>query len=367
MMAKPKPRTAPAQWLSRLAVELHIRRLTLADFADAAGVCLDTASRWGRGTTSPRGEVAARAYAWLSVHGIDPATVFASGEPALESLMTQPLTLVPDPKEEDMETPSLEYLEAAELQRWTDELYDSQGDFYPARLTDARDTIRRHQIVAIHAEPGAGKSFLVRRILARSLTMESIRFILPRTLNRQDLTSRGLAIAIVRDLGKHDRLDGLPNERLAQLLQESLKDQLRSGAFPVLLIDEAHMMPWSSLLAIKHVWDSGELYKQLGVILIGQPPLRDTLKKDVRVRELVGRTRILNLPTYDAQTTGDYLRWRFARVGGDADKVFAPAAMKVLSTRGEYPLWINSLAVRAMRYACTLGESRVDAVHAGRA
>ena len=183
----------------------------------------------------------------------------------------------------------------------------------------------------------------------------------PGTNDRKKITHKTLSTVILRDL---------IGRETASMSQEARDDLLRStlasqrGVYPVLFIDEAHNLSADALLAIKHIWDSHALFRQLSVVLVGQPHLADRLTADVRVRELTVRARLVELPPMDTATTQAYLDWRFARV--HAKNVFTPAAVDLLSKRGRYPQDIHNLAVRAMKLAAPTSQV-VEAEHVGRA
>lgn len=226
--------------------------------------------------------------------------------------------------------------------------------------------IRRQQIVILTADPGSGKSVLLRRAIGRTLTSPRIRFILSASIDRARLGHADLCIAILRDLTGQDT-SSMAAERRSELLRATLAEQREQGTFPCLLIDEAHLLRNDALIALKHIWDSHTLFRQLAIALVGHPSLRARLLTDPSLRELTGRARLVELPPLSESLTADYLRWRFALVERDADAVFDGGAYKVLSARGQVAMWINNLAARAMRVAYEAGDVQVTAEHVGRA
>lgn len=225
--------------------------------------------------------------------------------------------------------------------------------------------IRRRHIMALVAGPGSGKSTLVRRLYGRLGRERAVRLVAPASLDRPRITPTALAVAILRDLTGQET-SGWPMEKRSELLRLTLKDMDGNGIYPLLVIDEAHLLTARALLSIKQLWDSHILFRQLAVLLVGQLPLKETLQRDPRVRELTGRTRLLELSRLGPDTA-DYLTWRFSKVGAKAEDIFEPEAVKAIGARAESPLWINNLAVYAMAYAHQLGFTTVTAAHVGRA
>lgn len=379
----------------RLTVELHQRGLSVTDLAAHLGVSRRTLYGWASGKRQPGPRYAAvceRAAAWLEASGIDPALLFPT-TPTPEAFVADvtdldaaraarglpPTTPLPPAAPAAPEPPvplttSREYLSPQDLTLFglADDPFEDADNpedvFLSPGLTHVENavkrTITRRQIVAVIASPGAGKSTLIRRLYGQLGGHKRIRMVAPASIDRRRITHAALATAILRDLVGH-KAAHMNQEQRSELLRTTLAAQDEAGLIPALLIDEAHLLKTDALLAIKQIWDSHLLFKQLAVILIGQEPLKAKLLSDPSVRELTGRTRLVDLPKL-GEHTGDYLRWRFSRVGGDADQVFDEDAYAALATRGEYPLWVNNLAVRAMSYAASRGTTRVTATHVSR-
>lgn len=225
--------------------------------------------------------------------------------------------------------------------------------------------IQRHQIVVVCGPAGSGKSTLLRRLYGRLGKDKRVRLIAPASLDRRRVTHAALSVAIIRDLTGKDT-SSLSMEARSELLRTTLEEQDRNCIYPALIIDEAHLLSNDALLAIKQLWDSHTLFRQLGIILIGQELLKARLRTDPAIKELTGRTQIIDLPPMGVDTA-EYLRWRFARVGANADTIFDAGAYEALAVRGEHALWINNLASNALRYAHGVGDERVSATHVGRA
>ena len=352
----------PAEAASPLGRELARAGSSLADLARHLGVDRRAVAAWGRDGRRPRRSPhLAAAEAWLAARGVDPST-----------LWHDPATPTPEPT---MDTPSLEYLEPDELQQ-LGLADDPFGDppspedvFLSPALRQCENALvraaRQRHIIALTGPAGAGKSTLLRRFFGSLGRDKRVKLIAPASLDRTRITGNALAVAILRDLTGRDT-SGMAAEPRSELLRSTLAEQDAAGLYPTLLIDEAHHMAAHGLLALKAIWDSHTLFKQLAIILVGQDPLRRRLEGDATVREVAGRTRVVQVPELGAQT-GDYLRWRWARVGGDADRAFTVGAYQALSARGRQgPLWVNNYAVRALRYALSVGDTRVDVQHVGR-
>lgn len=248
------------------------------------------------------------------------------------------------------------------------ELDDPEDVWMPSHFQRAeralQDAVAKRQILAVVGPPGAGKSTLLRRFIARSRRQARVKLLSVLSLDRRRVASATLATAILRDL-TGQKVDHLAPEARAELLQTSLASADAEGHWPVLLLDEAHHLKTDGLLAIKHIWDSHQLFRRLGVILVGQEPLAATLENDPAVRELGARTRVLRLPAMTAEHARDYCDWRWSRVKGGKPPV-AVDAWEALARRGGEPLGVNNVLGAALNYTQSVGDRVVTSAHVGR-
>lgn len=361
---------------------MSAHRVTSYQMALGIRAPMESVNGWRYGLAIPTAEEKARVRAYLEQRGVPcgddlfdatvspapPRTVSAS--PRRKGASIPPLT----PEEiAAMQVSTAEMLSLETMTRFklTDDPFDGpdrpddiwMGPSLTWAETSLERVLRRFGIAAVVAPPGGGKSTLLRRLHGRMERNNKIRLIAPATLDRRAVTPAALAVAILRDLTGQET-SGWGHERRSHALRQTLQDQNQNSITPTLFIDETHLLPNTALISIKQIWDSHTDFKQLAVLMVGQPPLKARLHSDTGLRELAGRTSLLELPPL-GKATADYLRWRFSRVGADADVVFDAGAYKALEL-AEYPLWINNAAMRAMNYATRSGERQVTAAHVGR-
>ncbi len=228
--------------------------------------------------------------------------------------------------------------------------------------TRLETAIRRRGIVALTGPAGAGKSTITRRLWGRCARQQKIRLISPAIEDRRKITHTVLGIAILRDLLKRETASYSAEAR-SDLLRTTLRERQEEGEYPVLVIDEAHHLSIQGLLAVKHLWDSHTLFRQLAVIMVGQPLLAARLRSDPALAEVGGRTEILELRPYRANEVRDYLAWRLKRVGAELSEVFDDAAISAIALSARFPLWINNTAAAALTNAHAVSDRRVTAAH----
>ncbi len=250
-----------------------------------------------------------------------------------------------------------------------------------ATLTDCA---KHHGFVAVVGESGAGKTTLAEdleeRIKADKSDIVIIRpYVLAMEANDQKgktLKSSHIAEAIAAALDPQLKVKSSPEARFRQV-HELLKASRRAGRRHLLVIEEAHCLPSSTLKHLKRFIELKDgMQRLVGVALIGQPELRDRLSsQNADVREVAQRCEIVELEPLDGELEG-YLRHKFARFDLKYEDVFAedaaaairarlvhiPRGGKPTDARSEcYPLVVNNLVCRAMNAAASAGWDQVDA------
>lgn len=161
---------------------------------------------------------------------------------------------------------------------------------------------------------------------------------------------------------------GVPDpasDRLGLLgqLEKALYTLFRNGRLPVLIIDEAHLIPHRDTfeevrLLTNFQLDDGNL---LSVIFLGQPELRQRLSHPAYepLKQRIGLQ--FNLGPLTLEETAEYLRHRIRCAGGDGD-IFLDEAVVALHrfSRG-VPRRINQAAALALLEAFGRGVPIVDA------
>lgn len=246
------------------------------------------------------------------------------------------------------------------------------------------DCAVHHGFVAVIGESGAGKSTLAEdleeRIKAEGREVVVVR---PYVCGMEENDKKGktlksghIAEALVSALDPNATLRSSPQARFEQV-HKLLKASAASGRLHLLLIEEAHGLPVTTLKHLKRFLELKEgMRRLLGVALVGQPELRQRLNgSNAELREVTQRCEVYELAPLDADLEG-YLKHKFGRFDLALGDVFAPDAFDairarlIFSPRGGraqdarslcYPLVVNNLVCRAMNAATAAGYPVVDA------
>lgn len=233
--------------------------------------------------------------------------------------------------------------------------------------------------LAVVGESGAGKSTL-RRDLAHRLRNQPVITIDPFVIGMESSETKGKALkashiaeAIMYALAPLETLKSSPEARFRQV-HTCLKHSFAAGNRHVLIIEEAHAIPISTLNHLKRMRDQFEdgFDKLLSIILIGQPELLIKLSpRNAAVREVAQRVEIATLQAIPKGEVEEHLAFRVERVGkklGELiDESGLHAIIERLGSSGKdgtsqlYPLAIGNLFNAALNFAAEIGETRITA------
>ena len=236
------------------------------------------------------------------------------------------------------------------------------------------DCARHGGFRAIVGESGAGKSVLRRDLIDRIRRDElHIVTIMPAAIDKTRLTASHIADAIVDDISSEAPKRTM--EAKARQIQRLLAGSARAGQSHVLIIEEAHDLAVPTLKYLKRFWELEDgFHRLLGILLIGQPELKDRLNVRINwdAREVINRIEIAELQPLDNHLQ-DYIKMKLERVGLEAARVFDDDAYDAIRDRlmlrrnntssisMTYPLMVNNTVTKAINLAADLGVNRVNA------
>lgn len=269
-----------------------------------------------------------------------------------------------------------------------EELTSSDDVFVTSDIRYVRETMyqtaRTGGMLAVVGESGAGKSTLRRDLLDRlNREKSSVIVIEPYVLGMEESDTRGktlkashIAHAILRAVAPLERPKANADDRFRQV-HSALRDSSRAGHVHVLMIEEAHGIPLTTLKHLKRFFELEDGFRKLlSVILIGQPELKTKLTANsFEVREVVQRCQLVELLPLNTDLRG-YLEFKFERVGKPLAQVVDSTAIDALRDRLQvktgrrgtvheyvsllYPLAVNNVLTAAINLAAALGKRSVD-------
>lgn len=246
-----------------------------------------------------------------------------------------------------------------EIHSRADVFFNNENKVIKQAVLDAS----RHQgFIALIGEVGSGKTTILNAALEDLRGEERVTVIYPQTVAKERLTATQITEAVVRDLAPADAPRASLEARSRQI-KKLLESRAADGGTAVLILEEAHAMPKTTLRQLKRFYELVQGYRKLlGIILIGQLELLDRLG-DTDIREVAKRCRkivLKGLP--DNGGIRAYLQYKFSRVGAKVDDVFENDAWSTLGRFrwSQNPLDLNNYTVRLMNQAAEAGEKKIS-------
>lgn len=246
------------------------------------------------------------------------------------------------------------------------------------------DAALNQGFVALIGESGSGKTTL-REELEERIRVENkpVTIIKPHVMEMARSATVGkpmwagqISEAIIHELAPGVAIRSSTQARNNQVKQLLAASQ-EAGYSNLLIIEEAHRLPTSTLRALKGFMElKVGLRRLLGVVLVGQPELDATLSEKLAdVREIVQRCERREMLPLDDDLPA-YITHKLGRVGVKPADIFADDAFDAIRARLVriprgggikdaysicYPLVVNNLVTRAMNAAAAVSFPRVTA------
>lgn len=232
---------------------------------------------------------------------------------------------------------------------------------YPSRshreaLARLLHAVEERDMILLTGDIGCGKTTLSRALMDELDGSARVALLTnPRLSPLELLTAMALRFGIESPRG--DRVG------LLEQIEAVLYELFESGRIPVLIIDEAHLIPHRDTfeeirLLTNFQLDDGNL---LSVIFLGQPELRQRLSHPVYepLRQRIGLQ--FNVGPLSEDETRAYVQHRIRSAGGEG-RIFDDAALKeIFHCSGGVPRRINQLAALALLEAFGREQYRIGA------
>lgn len=211
--------------------------------------------------------------------------------------------------------------------------------------------ISERSIGVVTGEVGAGKTVSVRTVLHGIDPSKHTVIYLPNPM----IGVRGIREAIVTAFGQQ------PSHLTAQTGLALAAEREERGRTPVLVLDEAHLLNYEQLEAIRMLTNAAmDQDSSLSCLLVGQPTLRRTMKLAV-LAALEQRTALrYTMPGMTSTETASYIKHHLG-LAGRSDQLFTDDAVTLIHTTScGFPRAVNNLCLQSLVATFAAGKSLVD-------
>lgn len=215
--------------------------------------------------------------------------------------------------------------------------------------------ISERSIGVVTGEVGAGKTVAVRTVITSLDPSKHTVIYLPNPL----IGVRGIYEELVNAFGQ--TASHLGSRLMVQASKALAAEREERGRTPVLVIDEAHLLTYEQLEAVRMLTNQAmDQDSPLSCLLVGQPTLRRTMKLAV-LAALEQRTALrYTMPGMTATETSSYVG-HHVKLAGRSDQLFTEDALNLIHTTARgFPRAVNNLALQSLVAAFASGKNLVD-------
>jgi type II secretory pathway predicted ATPase ExeA len=215
--------------------------------------------------------------------------------------------------------------------------------------------VTERSIGVVTGEVGAGKTVAVRTVMTGLDASRHTTIYLADPM----IGVRGIHETIVTTTGGSP--SNLSSRLVAQARAALVAERDERGRTPVLIMDEAHLLSYEQLEAVRMLSNQAmDQDSPLAILLVGQPSLRRQTRLAV-LAALEQRIGIrYSMPPMTGDETTSYINHHI-KIAGRSDTLFSDDAIDLIhATARGYPRAVNNLALQALVAAYAARQAIVD-------
>ncbi|MEM7019373.1 MAG: AAA family ATPase [Pseudomonadota bacterium] len=222
---------------------------------------------------------------------------------------------------------------------------ESGGEFYPTPELNQRLNLilylleNSEQLLFVMAENGHGKTTLLNQVIKGA--KENWKIFAP--AGSPDLTKTRLMASLLSAFNV--RHEGKPEHILYETLRSHIAATHYNSQLPILIVDDAHMLPLETLSLIVDLVMRGEARTRLRVLLFCEPQINSVLTAPEFEIVRNTLTNTLDIPPFSEKQVRTYIQWRLKKAPLISDSAFSNSTFRKIYHESEgVPAAINELA-----------------------
>ena len=229
-------------------------------------------------------------------------------------------------------------------------------------LQTLKDEIRKGRIIVITGSMGVGKTSTIEQIRPRLELEKDILISISYSVEKQRVTLQSLISALTMDLSFED------HRALARVRQPEFRERFLRKLFHdakknvALFIDEAHDLPFQTLVELKRMMETCKTEtSKLSIVLVGHPRLKMDLKKP-ELQEIGNRAYFKEMRGI-AGSERQFFNWMMEcclKKGVKISDIFTDDAVEFIVTNLTTPLQMHCFIWRALEEAFEAGQKMIS-------
>lgn len=207
------------------------------------------------------------------------------------------------------------------------------------------------QLLLVMGEKGYGKTTLLKKVIQQSQSDEAQAHWKLFHLSHDSVSlssQHNLLTTLLSAFG--EQTDGRKHQELISTLRGHIANTRYNAQLPLLVIDDAHMLPLETLHLLLKLAMQGDISTRLRILLFSEPQITSIFAAPEF--EIVRNNLIhtLDIPAFNVEQTGAYIQLQLHQANFKKENPFTPERVRYIHQQSQgVPAVINELALEVLK------------------